>query len=281
LKEYFLFAAKYMASQILWVITFQGDRLFIARLLPLTELGYYSIASSLSQKFNTLGGAIWGPIFPMYAELHGTEQEERLRRFYLRSSQLFLYVILPLSTMLFLLAPQFFTLWLGSEFSVHATWPVRLLVIGNVAYLAAMLPVVLASGRGHPQLGVYLQAAKAALLFALWVLLIPRLGLVGAALAFLISQWVALPFLLRHVHNRLLGIDARTFWSEACLPPVIATAALAALGLPTHGAIHTWTGLIAYGVVLGGLFCGVGYRLLDRDAKDILRAWIRSKTGEA
>jgi O-antigen/teichoic acid export membrane protein len=277
LREYFRFALKNFASQAVWVFTFQVDRLLIARLLPLTDLGYYSNASSIAQKLNGLCGSIGQAAFPLYAELHGTEQGERLRRFYLRSSQLYLFLILPLSVLTWVLAPQFFTLWIDSEFSVRATWPVRLLVLGNLGYLACSLANTLASGKGLPQAGAFLQAGRTAALLALWLLLIPRWGMAGAALAFLLAQCLGAPPFVGYVHKRLLGVTWGVYWRESCMRPALAAGVLAAFGLLTHAWVASWPSFLAYGAFSMALYYGVGYRLLDADARAALRGWAQGR----
>ncbi|MFA5139996.1 MAG: oligosaccharide flippase family protein [Elusimicrobiota bacterium] len=277
IREYFLFACRSFASQLAWVLTFQVDRIFIAKFLPLTDLGYYSNASSMTQKLNGFCAAIGQAAFPLFAELHGTEQNERLRRFYLRSNQLYLFLVLPLSVMTWILAPQFFTLWIDSEFSVRATWPVRLLVVGNLGFLACSLATVLASGKGLPQVGAYLQVGRTLALLVLWALFIPRWGIVGAALAFLLAQCLGAPFFVGHVHRRLLGITWGAYWSESCRRPLLAAGVLAVFGLLTHGHVSSWPSFLTYGTFSMALYYAVGYRLLDQDARDALREWVERK----
>lgn len=273
------FSKKAFVPQVLWLVTYHADKAFVAWFLPLAHLTYYQVASSLAQKFNVFCMSLSQIVFPIFTELHGTGQEERLRRFYLRSSQLFFYLILPVSVMTFILAPQFLTLWLDSEFSMRATWPVRLLVIGNLANMASMLPVKLSSGKGHPHLHGYLMAVKTPLLVALWAVAIPRWGITGAAAGFMIAEWLTTPPFIVYVHRRFLDLGELSFFLESCLRPALAALVLAGLGVATHAGVDSWLEFIVYGCAGMGLYYGLAYRLLDKDAKDVLTGFVRAKLG--
>lgn len=277
---YARFSLKSWLPQVMWVVTFQGDRVFIGRLLPLAQLGYYAVASSLAQKFNSLCESVAITAFPILTELHGRGEEERLRRFYLKASELSAFLVLPISVMTFVLAPQFLTLWLGPEFSRLGTWPVRLLVLGNAAYLACSLPSKVATGKGSPELFGYLQAAKSVVLIGLWFVCIPRWGIMGAALGFLASEWLGTPVFVGFVHRRFLALD----WAEflaALWRPAAAALVLAALATAGHGWIGSWPEFLGFGAAGMALYYGIGYRLLDGEAREQLRERLREKLGAA
>src|SRR5262249_26264861 len=56
LRSVVKFSGKAWASQVAGTFISQGDRYFIGNLLPISQLGYYSLASSLAQKFNLITG---------------------------------------------------------------------------------------------------------------------------------------------------------------------------------------------------------------------------------
>lgn len=276
-REFVRFSGKSLASYLMWIVTFQGDRVFIGALLPLSQIGFYAVSSTLAQKFNMLCGAVTAAAFPLLTELHGRGEEERIRRLYLKGTELSLFLILPVSALSFALAPQFMTLWLGGDFSAAATWPFRLLVLANLAYLATYLPNSAAIGRGFPELSAYLMGAKAFVVLILWPLTVPRWGILGAAAGLLLAEWLVVPAFLTYVHRRHLGLTWAAFWSEGCRRPCLAALVLAAAALALHGRVGGWLGLLAFGGTGLALYWGAGWTLLDGTDRRILSDWAFAK----
>lgn len=277
LKEYASFSLKGFLGQAIWVVTFQGDRAFIGALLPLTQVGFYAVASGIASKFNTLCSVVGSIAFPILSELHGTGQEERLRRLYLKVTQLSLFLIIPVSILVVVLAPQFLTLWLGESFSREGTWPLRVLVLANLAYVAIYLPSYLASSKGAPHWAGFQQAAKTVLLILLWVLWIPRWGILGAAAGLAVAEWTATPLFIGYVHRRMLGLGWWEFRKGACWRPVVTGLVLAVCGLAVHGSIGSWLALFLHAAVGGSVYFSVGCLLLDADSKKLLKEFSARK----
>ncbi|MFH2204830.1 MAG: oligosaccharide flippase family protein [Elusimicrobiota bacterium] len=269
-REFAAFSLKGFLSQILWMITFQGDRVFIGALLPIRQMGFYAIASGIAQKLNVLCGAVSSTVYPIFTELHGKGEEVRLRRLYLKATQLNLYLLIPLSILTFVLAPQFLTLWLGEEFSRTATWPLRLLVLGNFAYVGDYLPNNVASGKGAPQLFGFMRLGKVVVLIVLWLFAIPRWGILGAAGGLAAAEWLGTPLFLTYIHRRFLALGWWEYLKEGCWRPVAAGLAATALGLVTHARVGTWAELRLDGTLSAAAYLAAGYVMLDQDAKQLL-----------
>jgi O-antigen/teichoic acid export membrane protein len=273
-KDYAVFSIKGFLSQALWILTFQGDRVFIGALLPLEQMGFYAIASGIAQKLNTLCAAVSATMFPIFAELQGKQETARLRRVYLKATQLTMFLIIPIAMITFILAPQFLTLWLGESFSQMGTWPMRILVISNLAYVGTYLPNNIATGKGHPHWQGVMQAGKAVLLVACWAILIPSSGILGASAGLALAEWVGTPIFLWVVHKQILNIGWWEFFKEGCWRPVCAGAAVAVMGLATHGFVGSWSTLFLFGLAAVGIYLVAGYAILEEDAKKLLREWV-------
>ncbi len=276
-KDFLLFSAKSWVGQVFWMLMYQGDRVFIGALLPLSQLGFYAVSAALARKFNVLCGAVADSVLPMMSELHGRGEDARLRRLYLKATEVSLFIVLPLSVLSFVLVPQFMTLWLGPEFSHRGTWPFRWLLLANFAYLATQLPHYAALAKGAPEYTGLQQGAKTALLFLTWSLLIPRLGILGAALGLAFAEWAITPFFLAYAHRKLFGLGWWEYFTQACWRPCVAGLGFAALGLFSHSFIGSWLGLCSFGASGLALFYALGYRLLDADAKKLLKGWAEKK----
>ncbi|MBI5624499.1 MAG: oligosaccharide flippase family protein [Elusimicrobia bacterium] len=277
LPGFFRFSGKRWANYLLWVLTFQLDRVFIGAFLPISQMGYYVVSSAIIQKLNMLCGAVTGPAFPMLADLHGRGEAERLERFYLKVTELSLAVVLPLTVLAFAFIPLFFGLWLGPDFSRESSWPFRLLVAANLAYFCTFLPNALAVAKGAPEIPTWLQVVKLAALLVLWPILIPRHGIKGVALAVLAAEWLVMPMCLAVVHRRFLSMGWGTFAAGAWFRPGMPALALAALSWLACGRVSGWLGLLGSGSLGLAFYWASAWWLLDPEAKELLSSWVRSK----
>jgi len=276
-RDFISFAGKSAWLQIFWLVIYQGDRLIIGGFLTLSDLGFYAVSAAIARKFNAFCGVVSDSVMPMMAELKGRGETERLRNLYLKSTELSLFVVLPVLILSFALVPQFLTLWLGGDFSLRGTWPFRLLVLANLAYQWSTLPANAALSSGAPELTSALQGVKVILLLILWPMLVPRWGISGAAFALLAAEWAICPALLTYVHRRLLGISWRTYLAEACARPCLAASALAAYAFAARPFVGSWSSLLLAGALGALIFYWLGWRLLDEEARSLLRERADSK----
>ncbi len=269
-KDYLSFAAKSALPLIFVTLVSQGDRAAVGFWLSLTQLGYYSLSASLAQKFNSISASVAAVSFPILSELVGKGEEERLRRIYLKASELSFFALFPLSIFSFILIPQFMSLWLGANFSQACTWPFRILVIANLLNLSIYMPSQISSARGNPHWISYAWILKFAFLVPLWFVLIPRWGITGAALGMLIAEvLVAAPFLI-WTHALTLKLGVAEFLLSSVLRPLIASLALGIFAFFFHALIGTWIGLISFSFLGLLIYLGASYLLIDADAKALL-----------
>lgn len=276
-SEFFSFSLKSFGAQLLWAVTYQSDRLIIGSLLTMSQLGFYSLAAGMAQKFNTLCLAVSSAAFPILTQLHGAGEEERLRRFYLKTTELSLFLSLPIAILSFVLAPRFLMIWLGSKFSLVCTWPFRALVVANTAYLLMFIPSAVATGQGAPQFSAYLNLGRILALAVLWPVLIPRFGILGAAVGMFGAEAVISPLFLWRIHRMALKVGWWEYLKEGCYRPVTAGLALAGLGYAVHGHIWGWRGLFGTGAAGLALYWAVAYALLDPDSRSLIEQRVRSK----
>lgn len=260
---------------VLWLVSFQLDKAVIGSLLPLSSLTFYYIPYSIVSKLALIPAAIAAPSFPIASELQAHGDPARLQRLYLKTTKLLLLVILPPCVLLFALAPQFLTLWLGHPFSEHGTWPLRVLLIANLGTVLSFAPYFISHGLGRsdvPAAGMGLGAAGS---LALWFMLIPRFGILGAALSFLASQALSASVQLWFLHDRLLRLGWSRFLTDACLKPALLAVALLAGLMVLHAQADTWLRLGTVAAAGTALYYGAGLLWLDTEDKEALWRTLR------
>jgi O-antigen/teichoic acid export membrane protein len=145
---------------------------------------------------------------PKFAEIHRTGSREALQRLVSHSIQLMFWPSLATAAALALAGPFVLSLF-GADF--RAGYPALLVVLAGLVVRAATGPVeYLLNMTGHHRdtLGVYAVAAAANI--GLNLLLIPTLGIVGAALATYAAMLTGNAWLYLLVRKRL-GVHAFVF----------------------------------------------------------------------
>jgi O-antigen/teichoic acid export membrane protein len=99
-------------------------------------------------------------------------------------------IVLPVALGLVVLAPELLGLF-GSEYARQGTWVLRLLALGMLPNAVAALGLSVARIRHDGRLVAAVQCTVAVVGIGLAVVLLPRLGIEGAGIAWLTSQVVA------------------------------------------------------------------------------------------
>jgi O-antigen/teichoic acid export membrane protein len=261
-------------GSLAWIVTFQLDRLFIARMASLTALTLYAVPAGLLQRLQIFPAAVSTVLIPMMSEVTGDDREETLRRMYIRSQRFLLWLLLPALCLLFALMPQFLSLWLGGEFGARSVWPARLLILAQGFFLLNYAVNSVSASRDHPWYPSVTAWAQALISLAAWYILIRRYQLLGVAMGSLLAQAIHTTAYLLIVHARLLKLSPGRFASEALMRPFLSAGLLLALIMPIHEYASSWP--LLFGTVAAGLalFYGAAWALLDHDDHQLcLRLW--------
>ncbi|MBW2541934.1 MAG: lipopolysaccharide biosynthesis protein [Deltaproteobacteria bacterium] len=234
-------------------------RLLISRQLGAAELGIYYLATRLTF---LLGGTVIdvgsSVAFPIYARLQ-EEREEAIRVFRAVWSAT-MALIVPAFALFIALAPSIVTDVLGAQW--QGTEAV-LRILAGVCILSIFGDVTgpIWQGMGQPWRNALIEALQSAvLLIGVW-LLASRLGVIGAALAWipavLVTQLVSAIFLPRVLSRPMRGL------SSTALAVVTSALVGAATALLIDRAVDGLPGTIA-AAVAGGLVALAGLWFGDR-----------------
>ncbi|MDD5302220.1 MAG: lipopolysaccharide biosynthesis protein [Elusimicrobia bacterium] len=254
------------------LVTGQLDRAFVAGLRSMSEFTLYGVPASVLARVQTLPATASAALVPVMGGLGRHEGPETPARLYLRASRTLVGLIVPAYALLFCLMPQFLSLWLGGSFGDTSVWPARLLVATQAVALFSFLPTSVAAGRKDgwwPSAACWLQALVC---LALWPWMIPRWGLIGAALGGLIAQTLSTVLFVSFVHARLLGLTWERFARETLAPAAAGVVVLLALALPLRVRVTGWISFFALCAAAGALYTIVFWRLLPKEDRHFLRS---------
>ncbi len=267
-RKFLAFGLSLWSGQFAWLVTYQFDRLFIARVENLSALTLYSVPANLLQRLQFFPSVVSTVMLPMFSEIAASD-DETVRRVYLRGMRFLLFVLLPALALLFCLMPQFLGLWLGGDFSSVSVWPARLLVMAQAVVLLNYVPNAVVSGRGQPLHQSAVSWAQAVISLVAWTLLIGRYRLLGVALGSLLAQALPTGFYLAATHRGLLRLSWSRFVNESLVRPFLCAALLLAVVFPFHQLATSWPRL--FGLAAAGLavYAACGWLAMDPGDKDL------------
>lgn len=255
-KYYVHYARWRFLSNVLVFASTQGDDLVVGRFLGVTAVGHYRMAYRISNAPTTeVVGALTPVAFPALAR---SSERGQAAAQYAR----YLAVTAGLSGTLALLVgigAQPLVLGLLGEIWRPAVVPVAIMSLAGFVRALLSTGGAMFLAAGQPRLDTQMQVIRTITLFASLVLIIP-LGVVGAALASLVSVCACVPVWLRGLDRCgvELALVRRTLTKRTPALALIAVALLPAMLLPLTPAM----GLAVIGV-LGVASTWVAYWKLD------------------
>lgn len=176
------FSSVTVLANLFSILISRMDRLFIGHFMGAMDVGTYQALAQSSVVFLTVLGSLNAIFSPMIAEVYHNGQVRRLEELYRVSTRWGVYICLPIFLVFLLVPGQVMTVVFGQAYATGA---------GPLAMLSAAQLINVATGgvgfvllmTGREKQWTAISGVAAALNIALSVVLIPRWGLMGAALA--------------------------------------------------------------------------------------------------
>jgi len=190
LKKYLVYSLPLLPGELLFWVINASDRYFISHLLNISQTGIYSAASSLANLLMLLSWPLGVVLFPSVSRLWEKGDRESVKSYFEYSIKLFLTLAIPAAVGLFILSKPLLGILATSDFiagggllvlllSISVTFAGIFLISEYTIYLVkktAWLAVINAIGAIT---NVFLN-----------VILIPRIGIIGASVSTLASYLI-------------------------------------------------------------------------------------------
>lgn len=266
----FVFLARFADA-----LRYRADNLLIAPLAGIVAVTHYSVAGRLADYFDVSVGQVSHLASPLYVAHSAQGQLKALSESFLTVSRICALLSSAGAATIVVFAKQFLILWLGPNFS-QVYVPLTLL-IASVYFSLLQGPSndILTAVYKHP-FASKMYAVEAAANVLLTVLLIPRLGITGAALGtaipMIINRGIILPI------YTCAQIDMHPLLYLGAIAPSIALAAgCGVLGsfIPLDH-IHGLAGLLLAAAIYACALCALLYCTLPPSDRVLLRGGLRS-----
>ncbi len=230
------------------------DRALAGMLLPVELFAAYSIAAMIGTGIRLTASPVFTAISPRLAAVRAQGQPEAERAIVIATTRWMGVALMPIVLVLALAGEALLGWWVrDGEVARHAALAAALLAAGAALNGLLTVPYAQQVAAGWPLPGLVTAAAGAGVGAATAWLLMPVVGIAGAALAVPAANIVGMVISLRMTDSRLRPGSARD-WCIALLPALAANLGIALLALALPG----FAGSLAGGVVLGGAALIVG-----------------------
>ncbi|TVR84326.1 MAG: hypothetical protein EA405_01840 [Rhodospirillales bacterium] len=180
------------------------DRFLVGALVSPAAAGVYAVCLQLAQQIHLLLVRALAFIMPAASGAAGSgDGGHALREAYSHGVCLTLALIGVIAIPLYVLAPQVLTVWIGPDFATDGTDTLRLLTIYFAIWGIGVAPFYLLNGAGLPGWNTAAGLVHGLVIVAVAALLLPKLGLEGAAWARL-AALPTLALVLAAMHARVL-----------------------------------------------------------------------------
>jgi O-antigen/teichoic acid export membrane protein len=261
LKKVFSFSAWAFVANLSGTILFQLDKIFIGTLSNVRAVTFYTVPGSVAQRLHTASASLSVVVLPLASDLLARGETERVKELYRRGARFVALFVCSVGIPLFVFAREILHYWLGSDFAVNSTAVLRLLVLTYAILALTAIPYYVVMAAGRPRLAAIYGLAAAALNIILIVALIPPYGIVGAAVAYLVSTVAAVPFIW-YTERRVLELEHSDWLSvvtQLVVPALAQTVACVVLAAFVTNLVTLLIALCIATPMLGVIFYSFGF----------------------
>jgi O-antigen/teichoic acid export membrane protein/SAM-dependent methyltransferase len=242
LSGYGVFSSLNNVLSIVWA---QADRLLLGMWVSTASVGFLAVPQQLCFRGLGLVSTAGAALLPRFSAL---TDRGAVKRLYLLST----WAMFSLSVLVFVpvtvLLPDFLRVWIGGEFARQSGFTGQIIAASCIVIGAFFPYQMLLAGLGKPHLQTVQSAASAVTGLALNLALIPRLGLRGAGISYLVTSLVGFAAIFLTWRGVLESDSLRPLVRPVGLPLVSGLVALAVCAgirsvLPEPG----WVGLVGWG----------------------------------
>jgi O-antigen/teichoic acid export membrane protein len=230
LKDISGFAAGLSVAIVLATLLTQVDKLLLARLLPLDQFAYFTLAVTVSGALAVLITPINNVAYPRLSELVAAQDEAALALQYHRFAQMLSIGILPPALVLCLFSEDILRVWTSDPVTAHAVAPLlSVWVVGTALNGLMHVPYAAQLAHGWPRLSAIFNTVAVLFMVPSLLFLVPRYGAVAAAWIWVAVNSGSIVFGVTAMHRRILVLEKWAWYGRDTLGPLVAGSIAAAL----------------------------------------------------
>jgi O-antigen/teichoic acid export membrane protein len=232
--------------------TFLGqlDRMIISTMIGSSVLTYYSIPNSITEKIQGTITSLSGILFPLTSQLHGQGEALKLQRIYRRAMTIIVVLATALSATVAVFGAKLLTYWVGPEIAAISV-PLLGWLVPTYFLLAIFMPLTnFLGGIGKTKFMAMSSLLMAIFNVILLVALLPKYGILGAAMAYFFSLLPLIGIIYYMERYYFLLTDSGVFYLRLAGKLVVACVVFALITLPVNAfLLHNLLGMVIAGPI--------------------------------
>ena len=242
LSRVWRFAAGVTGIPFTVIILPQADKVILSKMLTLNDFAYYSLAYLVAMSLGKFMAPVFNATYPRLANLIALKDEEGLINQYHASAQLISLLVLAPAAVITFFSYELLFLWTQDHDIAGKTFAiVSILVVGSALNGIMNVPYALQLASGWTSLTLRANIIACAILVPLIIVLTDSLGVVGAAIVWVILNSGYVIFVITFMHKKLIPNEKKLwYWRDTGIPLVTAfsIAAISRLLLPVTEGIY-------------------------------------------
>jgi len=229
LKKIWRYAAGMLAISVISAFNFQLDKMAISKMLPISDLGIYNLAFSLSQLPFILVNAITIAIFPRFVNYYSTQNHDKLQELFLLTSKILGIFAISTSITMCFYTNELFLFWTRDPQIAAKAWqPASILIAGTLFQTFQIIPFNLALAHGITRINLFFGIVNIIVMIPILLLLVSYLGIMGAAITWLFISLVISPSYNCFVYHKFINKNWLKWYYNDTLLPLLFVLAISA-----------------------------------------------------
>jgi O-antigen/teichoic acid export membrane protein len=200
-------------------VIYDSSSVLIGIFMPASSITLYGIPNTLVRYLRQIAAGFGNVFNPAASELEARMKNEELRELFFQGTRHSLLFILPAALTLIMSGEEFISVWMGAKYGV-LSGNVLIILAGSqaIAMVQFSSNMILFGLNKHKYLAMFL-SAEAIVNVILTIFLIPRYGILGAALGLAVPQIIVYIFIIPTSTCRLLKVSLSEYFYKALLIP--------------------------------------------------------------
>lgn len=271
LKNIWKYAVGMVMMAVIYATNTQVDKLLVGNLLSLKYFSYYSLAAMVGQGVLVLATPIGVAFFPELTRLISIKDYDKSKQFYHKIAYLIAAVTSSLSVIFVFYAYDYIKIWTGDAVIAEAIAPATILLTMGAMFMSIQLcPYYLALSNGHTHTNVIMGIMTIILIVPSLQFLIPKFGLLGAAIPWFVINFTVTTLLAYIVMKKFMTGEFKRWLLWDSLLPIL-------ISFGVGGPLYLFSKLlpsgiynVIYGLIIVVSISGVNAYVLTRRYPEIL-----------
>jgi len=217
LKKMFHYGYKLQVSRLANLVSFQTNNILIAYFLGIGLVTHYQLGSSLLQQARQMLLPLVSALVPAVSEIEAQKKTDYLRELYMRGSKWLIAIATPVLCFMIAEASVIMLAWMGNGYA-RSAFVIQVLAFGYFAATVTGIASSITAGVARTDLDMKFGILMAALNIFLSVVLIVKMGLIGAAVGTTLSLTAASFFYMKVFSDDVIGMVLRNYMKLFCKP---------------------------------------------------------------